>query len=1154
MPSFHKRSKRTRGVLLSPAGWQRLQEAKTHSEMEANGGNPYSLEDLNELTGLSPHTLTKVRRRQTPVDRQTLEDYFSAFNLILTPTDYIRPDQQPIIPIQQDWGEAIDVSVFYGRSQALITLEKWILQDRCRLVAVLGMGGIGKTALSVKLAKQIQNQFEYVIWRSLRNAPSLETLLADLIPFLSAGQETQAKIKVLLRYLRDARNLVILDNVETILLPGECAGQYRAGYENYGELLRLMGETAHSSCLILTSREKPAELAALEGIALSVRSLQLSGSPETAQKLIQAKGLSGSEKQKQQLCDRYGGNPLALKIVATSIQDLFGGDIASFLAEDVTVFNSIQRLLEQQFNRLSSLEQTILYWLAINREWTSISELTEDIIPAVSKADLLEALESLSWRSLIEKATPTQIERPAGSYTQQPVVMEYVTDRLVEQIYQELSAESRRQSSPSLPLPLSPPLSLFQRHALIKTTVKDYVRESQIRLILAPIADQLRTTYQTSKALEEKIQAILDRLRDDSTPVSGYGGGNLINLCRHLQLDLTGYDFSHLTIWQADLQQVNLHRVNFTYANLAKSSFTQIFGGLPAVEFSPEGERLAAGDTNGEIHLWRVADGQTLLSYRGHVNWIWSVVWSPDGQTLASSSTDHTVKLWSPNSGECLKTLSGHTNMVFSVAWSPNGRILASGSADHTIKLWDPGSGECLKTLLGHTSQIWSVAWSPDGQTLASGSHDQTVRLWNPSTGECLKTLPGHANQICSVAWSPDGQTLASGSDDQTVRLWNPSSGECLKTLLGSASQIWSVTWSPDGQTLVSAGADHMVRLWSPSSGQCLKTLRGHTNWIWSVTWSPNGQTLASGSADHMVKLWNLSSGECLKTLRGHTNWIWSMAWSPDGQTLASGGEDQTVRLWSPSSGECLKTLRGHTNWIWSVAWSPDGQTLASGSADNTVKLWNSSSGQCLKTLRGYANWVCSVAWSPDGQTLASGSADHKVRLWNPSSGQCLKTLQGYANWIWSVAWSPDGQTLASGSEDQTVRLWSPSSGQCLKTLQGHISAVWSVAWRPDGQTLASSSADHRVKFWNSSSGQCLKTLQGHTARVWSVVWSPDGQILASGSADETIKLWDVNTGECLKILRADRPYEGMNITGVTGLTEAQRATLYTLGAIEKIE
>ncbi|HAA30813.1 MAG TPA: hypothetical protein DCE56_27835, partial [Cyanobacteria bacterium UBA8553] len=76
------------------------------------------------------------------------------------------------------------------------------------------------------------------------------------------------------------------------------------------------------------------------------------------------------------------------------------------------------------------------------------------------------------------------------------------------------------------------------------------------------------------------------------------------------------------------------------------------------------------------------------------------------------------------------------------------------------------------------------------------------------------------------------------------------------------------------------------------------------------------------------------------------------------------------------------------------------------------------------------------------------------------------------------------------------------------------------------------------------------KILQGHTNWVFSLTFRPDSNILASGSWDGTIKLWDVLTGECLTTLR-DRPYEGMNITGITGLTEAEKATLKALGAVE---
>jgi WD40 repeat protein len=1085
-----------------------------------------------------------------------------------------------------DWGEAADVSLFYGRTEELATLQQWIRSDSlrdscascCRLIALLGMGGIGKTSLAVKLAQQIQDEFDGVIWRSLRNAPPLKTLLGDLVSFVSEQQDTEAKLERLMYWLRTSRCLIILDNVETVLRAGDCAGQYRSGYEDYSHLFRLIGESVHQSCLIFTSREKPSEMAALEGIELSVRSWQLSGSLEAAQSLIESKGLLGCEAHKQQLCQLYSCNPLALKIVATSIQDLFDGEIAAFLEQDAVVFSGIHRLLDQQYDRCSPLEKSIMHWLAINREWTTISELASDIVPPVSRANLLEALESLCWRSLIEKRS--------GSYTQQPVVMEFVVDCIIKQVCQEI---------------LTQQLSLLNSHALLKAQGKEYVKDTQISQILKPIVDHLLTTLESQENVEKHFTQILSTLQKELPLEPGYAGGNILNLLCQFQTNLTGYDFSRLTLWQADLRNVDLHQVNVAHSDLAKSVFTETFAIPVTVKFSPDGQFLATGDMDGEVRLWRVADGKNLLRCKEHTSWVWSIAFSPDGQTLASGSDDKTVKLWdvstgqcyltlqghtkpvwsvafSPDghiiasasedqtvklwdikTGECVQTLEGHTHWVRSVAFSPDGTILASGSDDHTVKLWDLKSGKSCQTLQGHTAQVWSVACSPDAQMLASSSSDRTVKLWNIQTGECIETLQGHTNWVRAVAFSPNCHILASGSEDHTVKLWDVRTGQCCQTLKGHANWVRSVAFSPDGQALASGSGDHTVKLWHVRSGRCDKTLQGYTNRVWSVAFSPNGRTLASGNDDHTVKLWELSSDKCRQTLRGHTNAVCCVAFSPDGQILASGSSDQTIKLWDISTMQCRQTLQGHSSRVWAIAFSPDGQTMASASDDQTIKVWDVNTGVCRQTLQGHSNWICSVAFRPISEApsqeinpiLASGSYDKTLKLWNLATGECCQTLQGHTNWVWSIAFNPDGETLASGSGDHTVKLWSIRTGECYQTLQGHTSRIWSVAFSPDGKTLASGSSDQTVKLWDLATGECYQTLQGHTNLVWSVAFNQDGQILASGSQDETIRLWDRKTGQCLKILKADRPYEGMNITEVKGLTEAQLVSLRTLGAIE---
>lgn len=364
-------------------------------------------------------------------------------------------------------------------------LRTMALRDRCRLVTLLGMGGIGKTCLSIRLGEQVQDKFDCVIWRSLKDSPPVKDILTNLIQFLSNEQETEAdlpkslggRISRLLEYLRASRCLAILDNAETILRSSSRAGEYLEGYEGYGELIKRLGEADHASCLLLTSREKPKEVASMEGENLPVRSLRLSGlKQEQGKQILAVKGLVGSEAELTKLVEHYCGNALALKVIATTILEVFDGNISAFRQQDTAVFGDIGELLAQQFERLSDLEHELMYWLAINREPVTLSQLQEEIVSAVSYQKLLEALESLSRRSLIEKQAPR--------FTLQPVVMEYATQQFIERVCEEIVAYN---------------LKLFRRHALMKATAKDYIRETQIRLIRQPIIDKLLAVLKGKK-------------------------------------------------------------------------------------------------------------------------------------------------------------------------------------------------------------------------------------------------------------------------------------------------------------------------------------------------------------------------------------------------------------------------------------------------------------------------------------------------------------------------------------------------------------------------------------------------------------------------------------------------------------------------------
>src|SRR2546430_14358532 len=531
-----------------------------------------------------------------------------------------------------EWSDALDVPSFYGREGELATLVQWVVQERCRVVSVLGMGGIGKSALAVHVMHRLAEHFDVVIFRSLRDAPSCEALLEAYLQVLSpellalVPKSLERRLSLLLENLRTSRVLLVLDNLESLLSEGDVRGRLRPGSEGYGRLLQRLAETEHQSCLLLTSREKPAGLRALEGGRTPVRSLRLAGLDAAAcEQLLAKHELVGPPDKRARLVEIYESNPLALNIVAETIADLFGGEIDQFLSAGTVIFGSITELLEEQWARLSTLEQTVLFWLAILREPVSINELQAMLVTPLSGVQVLEAVDSLHRRSLIERG------QRSASFTLQSVVLEYVTTKLVTTASEEIQ-QGRL-------------LRLLQ-HGLEQAQAVAYVRQTQERLLLRPLLAGPASVGHSRADVEVQLREVLDELREWAQEAQGDGPANLVALLRLLRGDLRGLDLSHLALRGASLQGVEMQDAKLSGALLRECVLTETFDAIGAVDISRSGQYWAAGSMRGEVRVWREA-GQTLqMVWQAHTDIVTSLAFSPDERTLATGSWDGALKLW----------------------------------------------------------------------------------------------------------------------------------------------------------------------------------------------------------------------------------------------------------------------------------------------------------------------------------------------------------------------------------------------------------------------------------------------------------------------------------------------------------------------------
>lgn len=648
-------------------------------------------------------------------------------------------------------------------------------------------------------------------------------------------------------------------------------------------------------------------------------------------------------------------------------------------------------------------------------------------------------------------------------------------------------------------------------------------------LILALIAGGIAVAQQRS-AEHQRDLAISRQIADQTANISTF------DPTLAMQLSVAAYQIAPTSQARSSLLSAS-----------ALHSATRVLGesgGVLAVAVSPDGRTVAAGSTDGSVHLFDINNAKVptfVSSLTDHTGPVRGVAFSPDGHILASGSEDRTVRIWDLSDlhhPSLIATLTGATDSMYGVAFSPRGHILASGSSDGMVRLWnlaDPLHPALMATLRS-SAAVRGVSFSPNGQILASGDEDRTVRLWNlanPHRPTLMATLAGANALVYGVAFSPDGHILASGSFDGVVRLWdltNPQHPMSMTPLVEHAGAVYEVAFSPDGHILASGNDNETVQLWNlanPRSPTPVATLTGHTGSVNGVAFDPNGNTLVSSSFDGSLRLWDLTNPDhtTMAILNSHAAPVTAVGFSPDGHTLANSSADGAMRLWNltdPHHPALATTLAGVNMVLRGAAFTRDGHILASGAADGTVRLWDLTDSHRPKSmipLVGHAGIVRSVAFSSDGHLLASSGDDRTVRLWdfsNPSHPAPMAILTNVDNSTIGVAFSPDGRTLAGGATDDTIQLWDLTNSRHpvrMSPLTGHGGFVYGEAFSPDGHILASGSADATVRLWDFTDPRHptpMATLTGHTGPVYWVAFSPDGRTLASGSYDRTVRLWDL--------------------------------------------
>lgn len=1094
---------------------------------------------------------------------------------------------------QDDWADAPDLGALVGRDEEVDRLARWITEDGARLIAVWGMrgagkthlvtslrgdpnggtggiGGQGKSTLSLAVAEAVSAGFDRVTWRRLLNAPTVQDLVQQIVGLdgviVPESASATDLVEALLDYLRRKKTLLILDNFESVLLETQPGGASVDGAADpFVTLVLTAALGRHESCILLTSRVVPAEIAARHGPRRPVRLFELGGiDPEHTRDLVDRDGtLSGTESDWRDLNAAYSGNPLALDLAARHVREVHGGNVRAFLDRGHLEFSDVADLVHWHVERLSEPERELAAWLAFNRSPSSLDLLQHDLASHTSRRALPSTLQSLGRKIPLEVS--------ASGFSLQPVLIESLTQRHAAASAAELLSGAPGPDLHSIPL--------------LKATASEPVRQAHQRFVL----DEVAALLEEAPIIRRPIEILADAARATPARPHSYALGSVVNLVlRNVGGRLAALGPLSGPIRQADLTTGDVREADLSAAVLEDCDVNYAFGGILALAFD-NAERVWAAGTDGQLRAWSAQSGVLEQELQVSDKWVRALAFTQDGSLLVTAGDDTRVRVADVGDVDHARVLTDHTDWVMAAGFAQAGLLVTLG--EEQLRLWDlnaakPGllaltpharrmrdvavdrAGNRLVTVADdrhakvialpsgvvehdhpHPTELRRVAVLPGRDAFVTGGVDGRLRRWEMGAAQPSWEVDHHQAPISALSVSRDARIGVSGCHDGTVQVWDPQTGALLRTLARHDGATHATDISFDARLVVTGGEDQTVRTWDLTTGSLVRAFTGYANGVWSVDHWP-GLGLVSAHEDGTARLWDTARtwpsalspdvGPIVYARRRAR----TTAWQEDTASLFVGGDDGSILRVSDTTARWA----GHTGRITQIQ-VVDGERIVSASGDGTLRVWDVGAAETVHLLTCEGSGQNGLSVSPGGATVWSGGDDAALREFDLRTGELLRTLTLPAR-IWSVAVAPDGRRVAAAAADGVTHIMDVATGEVCARLGEHVGWVWCARWL-GADRLVTGGEDGRVAAWDLGDSVTSPTWSRQISleRVRTLaVLGPD--LIAAGSDDGGIRTLRVGGDEVGPTRHPPRPYEGVRLGASSGLSPARVRSLRTLGAV----